>query len=150
MKIAVVVPAYNEGDRISEVLTQLVKTKLPIIVVDDGSKDSTFAKTSKFKVIAIQHKVNLGKGAALKTGVQAAFNLGAESVIIMDSDGQHKVEDLSKFSELIKSGKYDVVIGSRNLSYGVPLIRYLGNKFASLLVKFLFDIYVSDLLCGYR
>ena len=150
MKIAVVVPAYNENKRISKVLEKLVDTNLPIIVVDDGSKDQTFNTVKGFKVIALRHKVNLGKGAALKTGAQAAFSLGAQAVVIMDSDGQHKVEELPKFIQLINSGKYDIVIGTRNLSHGVPLIRYLGNKFASLFIRFLFNIYVSDLLCGYR
>src|SRR5258708_4432916 len=150
MKIAVVVPAYNENKRISKVLEKLVDTNLPIIVVDDGSKDQTFNTVKDFKVIALRHKVNLGKGAALKTGAQAAFSLGAQAVVIMDSDGQHKVEELPKFIQLINSGKYDIVIGTRNLSHGVPLIRYLGNKFASLFIRFLFNIYVSDLLCGYR
>lgn len=150
MKIAVVVPAYNENKRISKVLEKLVDTNLPIIVVDDGSKDQTFNTVKGFKVIALRHKVNLGKGAALKTGAQAAFSLGAQAVVIMDSDGQHKVEELPKFIQLINSGKYDIVIGSRNLSHGVPLIRYLGNKFASIFIRFLFNIYVSDLLCGYR
>src|SRR5258708_14351967 len=146
MKIAVVVPAYNENKRISKVLEKLVDTNLPIIVVDDGSKDQTFNTVKGFKVIALRHKVNLGKGADLKTGAQAAFSLGAQAVVIMDSDGQHKVEELPKFIQLINSGKYDIVIGSRNLSHGVPLIRYLGNKFASIFIRFLFNIYVSDLL----
>jgi glycosyltransferase involved in cell wall biosynthesis len=150
MKIFVVVPAYNEAKRIGEVLSGLEKTKLPVVVVDDGSSDRTFEIAKKYKVTALRHKINLGKGSAMKTGAEAAFSIGAEAVIFMDSDGQHKVEDLPKFTKALKTGKHDIVFGSRNLDLGVPLERYLGNKFASVLVNVLFGIYVSDLVSGYR
>ncbi|MFA5932970.1 MAG: glycosyltransferase family 2 protein [Microgenomates group bacterium] len=150
MKLAIVVPAYNEESRIGSVLQDLIKTKIPIIVIDDGSSDNTYKIVQSNKVIPLKHKINLGKGAALKTGCEAAFSLGVEGVIIMDSDGQHRVGDLDKFVAALETGNYDVVFGSRNLSFGVPFMRFVGNKFASVLVSFLFGIYVSDLICGYR
>lgn len=150
MKIIIVVPAYNEAERIGKVLQDLVKTKLPIIIVDDGSIDGTYEVIQKYKVTVLKHKINLGKGAALKTGCDAAFSLGAEGIIIMDSDGQHKVEDLDKFISALETENYDIIFGSRNLSFGVPFMRFIGNKFASVLVSFLFGIYVSDLICGFR
>lgn len=150
MKIFIVIPAYNEEKRINLVLQDLKKTGMPIIVVDDGSTDKTFEIAEKCGAQVLRHKVNLGKGAALKTGCDAAFLLGAEAIVMMDSDGQHKVEDLPKFIQALESGDYDIVFGTRNYSMGVPLVRYAGNKMASLLVSFLFGIYVSDLLCGYR
>lgn len=149
MKIFIVVPAYNEEKRIGEVLISLKKLKLTVIVVDDGSSDKTFNVAGKHNVTAIRHKVNLGKGAALKTGCEKAFGMGAEAVILMDSDGQHKTEDIPKFIEALEEG-ISVVFGTRNYSMGVPLIRYMGNKAASVLVALLFGIYVSDLICGYR
>lgn len=148
--IAVVIPAYNEADRIGLVLEELKKLKLPVFVVDDGSKDTTFEVTSSYPVTALRHKVNLGKGAALKTAAEAAFISGAEAVVMMDSDGQHKVSDLAKFIEALNDNRHEIIFGSRNLKMGVPLVRFLGNKFASVLVNLLFGIYVSDLLCGYR
>jgi glycosyltransferase involved in cell wall biosynthesis len=150
MKIFIVVPAFNEAKRIGEVLSALEKTKLPIVVIDDGSQDKTFQIAKKYKVTALRHYVNLGKGAAMKTGAEAAFLMGAEAVIFMDSDGQHKVEDLPKFSKALKTGNYDIVFGSRNLGMGMPIERYMGNKLASVLVNLLFGIYVSDLISGYR
>ncbi len=150
MDITVVVPAHNEEDRIGEVLKDLKKTKLSVIVVDDGSTDRTYQVAKRHKTIVLRHKVNLGKGAAMKTGCEAAFSMGAGAVILMDSDGQHKVEDLSHFIDALEKDKFDVVFGSRNLSHGVPLVRYMGNKMASLLVSLLFGIYVSDLICGFR
>lgn len=150
MNIFVVIPAFNEVRRIDNVLENIKNTNLPAILVDDGSFDKTFELAKKYPVTVLRHKVNLGKGAALKTGCEAAILLGAEAVILMDSDGQHKASDLSKFVEKIDSGSYDVVFGSRNLNFGIPLVRFLGNKAASILISLLFGIYVSDPICGFR
>lgn len=150
MKIYIVIPAYNESKRIGAVLDALKKVKLPVIVVDDGSWDRTYEEAKKSRFIVLKHRINLGKGAALKTGCDGAFSMGADGVIIMDSDGQHSINDLHYFIDALNQKKYDMIIGSRNFGLGVPLVRYLGNKFASVLVSILFGIYVSDLLCGYR
>lgn len=155
MKIAIVIPIFNEEIRILNVLKDLSKTLFPIIIIDDHSNDRTykiisdFIKFKKSKITLLQHKVNLGKGAALKTACQVAFNKGFDALVLMDGDGQHKVSDLSRFIEKIKEGN-EIVFGSRNWQLGVPLIRFMGNKIASILVSMLFGIYVSDLLCGYR
>ncbi len=150
MKIYIVLPSFNESGRIAEVLSELKKQQLPFIVVDDGSIDQTFFIARKYTPYVLRHRVNLGKGAALKTGCEAALKLGADAIVIMDADGQHKVSDLTKFLNLLKSNKYDVIFGSRNLNLNMPLVRYLGNKFASVLISLLFGIYVSDLICGFR
>ena len=155
MKIAIVIPAYNEEERIEDVIREVIKFKLPIIVVDDGSGDATSlklrgaSKTVK-SLTVLKHRVNLGKGAAMKTGAEAAFMMGADAVVFMDSDGQHKAADLPKFIKALERDKFEVVFGSRNLKAGVPFVRLFGNKFAARLISLLFGIYVSDLICGYR
>lgn len=150
MKIFVVIPSYNEEERIGAVLDEIKSAKIPIIVVDDGSEDKTYKEAHDRNIYVVKHKINLGKGAALKTGCEIAFSLGAEAIIMMDSDGQHKASDLHKFIQVLKSRKYNIIFGSRNSSYGVPLVRYLGNKLSTILVSFLFGICLSDLICGYR
>lgn len=150
MKIYLVIPAYNEAKRIENLLESLKEINLPAILVDDGSLDKTFELAKKYPVTVLRHKVNLGKGAALKTGCEAAILLGAEAVILMDSDGQHKVSDLPKFVGKISMETYDVVFGSRNLNIGVPLVRYIGNKIESVLISLLYGIYISDPICGFR
>lgn len=149
MKITVVIPAYNEEHRIGSLLKDLKNGGYRYLVVDDGSKDGTFHEAKQYGGMVLRHRVNLGKGAAMKTGAEAAFEMGADAVIFMDSDGQHLVSDLNNFIEALKKGN-QLVYGSRNLNYGVPLIRYLGNKAASLLISLLFGSYISDILCGFR
>jgi len=146
--IYIIICAYNEEEKVEKVVSKLKKFKIPIIVVNDASEDQTLTKTKKADFV-LSHKLNLGKGSAMRTGCEFAFERGARAVVFLDADGQHDPEDLPKFFMAINKG-YDLVFGSRNLSHGVPLVRYLGNKLGSVLVSLLYGIYVSDLLCGYR
>ncbi|MGA2910189.1 MAG: glycosyltransferase family 2 protein [Candidatus Microgenomates bacterium] len=153
MKIFVVIPLFNEEKHIAKVLKEVSRYKLPIVVIDDGSSDSSASAVQNTRLknlVFLKHKVNLGKGAAMKTGADYVFDHGANAAIFMDSDGQHQAADLPKFIKMVKSGKYDVVFGSRNYTYGVPLVRFLGNKFASVLMSMTFKVYVSDVLCGFK
>lgn len=149
MKIALVIPAYEEEDRIQDTLQSLKETTLPTIVVDDGSSDNTYKKATKLATHTLSHQINLGKGAAMKTGAEFAFNNGFDAIIYFDADGQHSPADINKLVRKLQEG-YDMVLGTRAYSVGVPFVRYIGNKFASLLVSILFGIYVSDLICGFR
>jgi glycosyltransferase involved in cell wall biosynthesis len=151
MKTFVVIPAHNEEKRIDGVLEGVKKyiSKDSIVVVDDGSEDNTFDIARKSGVVALRHEVNLGKGAALKTGCEAALLLGADAVITMDADGQHSPDDLPKFIKKIQSGN-DIVFGVRLLENGVPLVRALGNKIINLVTFLLFNFRVGDVWCGYR
>lgn len=153
MKISIVIPLHNENLHIGNVLRDVAKYKLPIVLVDDGSTDNSYQKAKNLKIknlTILSHKINLGKGAAMKTGADYAIAKKSDAVIFMDSDGQHVASDLQIFIKTLKTGKFDVVLGSRNFNYGVPLVRYLGNKVASMIMVLLFNIYVSDVICGYR
>ena len=150
MNITIVVPFYNEKKHIKEVVDGLSSYKLPIVLVDDGSSDSYILNAGSQKVTLLKHRINLGKGAAMKTGADFAFSSGADAVIFMDGDNQHKPEDIKKFIEVLETGKYDAVFGARNFNYSVPLVRYMGNKVVSMLLRILFGIYVSDVLCGFK
>ena len=147
MKISVVIPAYNEEKRIGSVLSEIKRMGLEVFVVDDGSKDSTSRVAQKYTPNVLRHRINLGKGAALKTGCEAAFKFGAEAVVVMDSDGQHKASDLPRFIKALR--EYEVVFGVRDLA-GTPTVRLLGNKLITFLVEVLFGIKVGDILCGFK
>ncbi|KKQ97151.1 hypothetical protein A3E15_03290 [Candidatus Woesebacteria bacterium RIFCSPHIGHO2_12_FULL_42_9] len=147
MKIFIVIPAFNEEKRIGKVLSDVKDQKFPFIVIDDGSKDKTSQIAKRYTPYVLRHSINLGKGAALKTGCLAAFKLGAEAVILMDSDGQHKASDLPKFVKALKI--CDVVFGVRNFGK-IPLVRLLGNKLITTIVSILYGINAQDILCGFK
>jgi len=150
MKIFIVVPFYNEEKRLKRMLDGIKGSKLEVVLVDDGSRDLSLAIAQKSGFDVIKHKVNLGKGAAMKTGTHAAFLKGADAVIFMDADGQHSLSDIPKFVKRLESEKYHIIFGTRKFDRNTPLERSLGNKVGSFLVNLLFGIKVTDLLCGFR
>ena len=154
LNIFVVVPVYNEELRAVETIKKILKVNksVKIVVVDDGSSDNSFRILKKYfdankRVVLSRHLVNLGKGAAMKTGLKIAWKLGGEAVIFVDADGQHDPKYLPKFIEKLE--KYPIVFGYRLLNKKSPWIRRNGNKFAGWLVNFLFGISRKDLLCGF-
>lgn len=154
MKVVIIIPAYNEARVISSVLLKLRKArvnKTTIIVVDDGSNDTSGEIARKMGVLVVRHKLNLGLGAALATGLLAAKRIGAEAVVTFDADGQHKVEDLQAVLEPVTSGKADVVIGTRlRHSASMPVSRFFLNWLANVLTFFLFGVWTTDSQSGLR
>ena len=150
MNIFLVIPSRDEGKRLDATL-KAVSSYFPlnrVVVVDDGS--CTAVKIPpKFPVMLLRHQINLGKGAALLTGTKFAFKKGADAVIFMDADGQHDPAEIPKFIKHLQKG-YDLVLGSRRPKLDTPLVRFLGNKAASLYISLLFGAYVTDLLSGFR
>ncbi len=149
MKTFLVIPAYNEKPSVITSLLQRTVKFVPLaqtIVVDDGSKKPLKLDT---KVALLRHDLNLGKGAALKTGCSFAFRSGADNIVMMDSDGQHDPKELKHFLSFLKQD-FDLVFGSRRPTIDAPLVRLLGNKFASVYINLMFGAYVSDILSGFR
>ena len=149
MNYFIVIPAYNESTRILKLLESLAPYKDKLIVVDDGSTDDTASIPRKMGITTLSHMINLGKGAALKTGCEYAFNHNADFVIVMDSDGQHNPKEIDSFIKEIEKGS-EIVFGVREFDKEAPLIRKIGNIIASKLVKLIFDISLPDILCGFR
>lgn len=148
-KTFLVISAYNEAERIGAVLEQAKRYCPNIIVVDDGSSDDTLEVAKKQRVIVLRHKINLGKGAALTTGCEAALALGAEILVLMDADGQHEPQDIPRLITGIKEG-YDLAIGMRNLNRKMPLSMFLGNKIFSASIQYFYNFKLSDTQCGFR
>jgi glycosyltransferase involved in cell wall biosynthesis len=146
--IWIVIPAHNEQKYIGTVLEKVSKYTKQIIVVDDGSQDSTSDQSQKFTKHVLKHQVNLGKGAALKTGCEYAFKVQhAEAVIVMDSDDQHDPAELPLFVAALQNSP--VVFGVRSFN-GMPKVRVYGNIVLSKLVQLLFGMYIPDILSGYK
>ena len=117
MKIAIVIPLYNEEVVIKDILLEL-KQKYPsynIIVVDDSSTDNSYKKACIKDIYLLKHSVNLGQGAALQTGIEYAKELGCSYVVTFDSDGQHNPDDIEPFVQRLDKGDVDIVLGSRFL-----------------------------------
>jgi len=151
-KIFFVIPAYNEEKSIGLVIDDLKRAGYKnIIVIDDGSRDNTYAEAKKKGVVALKHIINRGQGAALRTGIDCAIKQGAEFIVTFDSDGQHRVEDLSAMLEPVIKGEVDVTLGSRFLrKTKMPLGRKILLK-GSIIVQWLFyGIRLSDAHNGFR
>lgn len=147
-KFTIVIPAYNEEEIVESVLAEVVKrySKQEIILVDDGSTDKTYEMTRKVEGIKIiRHPYNKGYGAALKTGIRNASN---ETVVLMDGDGQHNPQDISRLAKLI--GDYDMVVGARTKDSEVSFFRQSGKKVLGLLANYLAGMKIPDLNSGFR
>lgn len=147
MKFAVI-PAHNEEANIRKVINETKKYISNIIVIDDGSKDKTFEEAKKEGVIVLKHIINLGKGAALKTGCDYAIKQGASKIIVLDADAQHEPSQIPQFFKELENA--DVVLGYRELNKDMPSILKLGNLFINKITKLLYGINLHDTQCGYR
>lgn len=150
--IYIVVTAFNEALYLARFLSKLQTQTSNIIVVNDGSTDGTFAIARQYSRHVLDHLVNLGKGAAMKTGADYAFEqLGAQAVIFMDGDDQHDVHDLPAFVTLLQQRRpAQLILGVRGLNHEMQLHRVLGNRFASWLVKLFFGVHVPDIPSGFK
>ncbi len=151
-KVYLVVPAFNESKVIYDVINEIKDAGYEnIIVVDDGSCDDTFKEASRHgDVIVLKHFLNRGKGAAVKTGIEAAKILGADAIVTIDADGQHDPANISKMLDLIKDG-HDVVLGSRLKDpKGMPKYKIVHNHIGNLCVWALFGLWVTDSQSGFR
>lgn len=148
----IVIPAYNEEKIIPSVLAEINRAGYQnIIVVDDGSRDQTAKEAERAGARVFRHRLNRGKGAATKTGIEAAKLLGADIVVTMDGDGQHNPQDISLLIKPIQQGRSDVVLGSRlKNAAGMPWYKILHNKIANLVTWYFYGLLVSDSQSGFR
>src|SRR5215469_16586055 len=135
MKVFIIIPVYNESTVIIDIVKKVIKQGYKnIIVIDDGSTDGTYKNLEKEKVILLRHVVNRGKGAAIKTGIEAAKILKADVIVTFDGDGQHNPGDIDKLYKEIQLG-YDVVLGYREFRKGkMPKLKILANNVANCFI----------------
>lgn len=112
----VVIPVFNEGPVIAEVVEHVRATFPNVVCVDDGSSDDSVTRIAGTGAHLVRHPINMGQGAALQTGLAYALaRHGGEYFLTFDADGQHRVADAERMVELSRSGDADVVLGSRFL-----------------------------------
>ncbi|WP_257160439.1 glycosyltransferase family 2 protein [Corynebacterium cystitidis] len=109
-----IVPCYNEGQVIREVVEHARETFPNIAVVNDGSKDNSREEIRASGAHLVDHPVNLGQGAAIQTGVEyARQHPGAQYFVTFDADGQHQVKDVVRMLERLRSEPVDIIVGTR-------------------------------------
>jgi glycosyltransferase involved in cell wall biosynthesis len=145
--VSVVIPAFNEGPVIAEVVAALTQAGpwREIIVVDDGSADGTGEHAAKAGAIVVRHPYNKGNGAAVKSGIRRA---SGEYVLIIDGDGQHSPEDARRL--VSRLGEYDLVIGARTTATQATQARRFGNSALNWLASYLTEHEIPDLTSGFR
>lgn len=139
---------FNEESHLQSFLSQLAKYSKNIIVVNDGSTDRTSKILNTFDFCVINHPENLGKGAAMKTGVEDAIAKNAGSVIFMDADGQHRTKDIKQFNSNLNNG-YDLVFGSRKYQNHPPVLNNFGKYIVTKLINIIYHTNRTDILCGF-
>lgn len=149
----VLIPTYNNDRTLEKVIGDTLEYTPNIIVVNDGSTDRTAEILERFpsNVTVVSHPKNLGKGAALRTGLQRAETLGYEYAIAIDADGQHFPADIPRFLEQVTPGKPILIIGNRNMtSENIPPKSLFGRKFSNFWVKLETNRDLLDSQSGYR
>jgi len=163
MKISIIIPSYNEQNSITDIINKLNNVKFPsfvdekeIIIIDDCSEDNTWDIVQELKnanpnIIIHRHAQNMGKGAAVKSGLKY---FTGDVFIVQDADLELSPDDIPRMIEAMIQLKVEFVNGSRYLA-GIsrPLAsykRYLANRFFSFLVSALIDVRLTDIACGYK
>lgn len=146
-KIYIVIPAYNEENSISGVIKDLKKHNYHnIIVVDDGSTDNTLKIARQSGNVVVRHPINLGQGAALRTGMDLALELGVDIIVTFDADGQHMAKDINKLIKPVISKEVDIALGSRFIdnSSNTPWLKKVLLKIGIILIFFMYGIMLTD------
>lgn len=155
MKVLVIVPAYNEEESIKKVVNE-IKSKnkdVDVIVVNDGSKDTTVKEAKNTEALVVDLPCNLGIGGAVQTGYLYAYNNNYDIAIQIDGDGQHDPSYIKQMVEIIQKKQADMVIGSRFIEktgYKQTFMRKLGNNVLSFIIRILTGKKIYDTTSGYR
>jgi glycosyltransferase involved in cell wall biosynthesis len=147
----VLIPAFNEEKTIAKVIVQAKKYADEIIVVDDGSTDSTAMIAEALGATLIRHRSNMGKGAALRSLVEEARKREAAVFITMDADGQHDPKEIPSIAEPVLKGEADIVIGMREMTAGsAPRERIVGNRVLDAIISVKAGRNIKDTQSGFR
>jgi glycosyltransferase involved in cell wall biosynthesis len=150
-KICVLIPAYNAQWTLGAVLKEIVPLEVDTVVVDDGSSDETGRVASEHGVQLLKHSLNLGKGAALRTGFQSILRKDYRVVITLDADGQHDPAEIPFLLKIFESVKPDILIASRAAEFGkMTFLRRFWNRLGVKAVARLCHSDITDSQSGFR
>jgi glycosyltransferase involved in cell wall biosynthesis len=155
-RIFVVMPAYNAARTLGQTFGELPHAIVDgVLLVDDHSSDSTVEMARQMGLTTFVHECNLGYGRNQKTCYREALKRGADIVVMLHPDYQYSPKLVTAMASLIAFGEYDVVLGSRilgrgALSGGMPLYKYISNRFLTLFQNLLLNFKLSEYHSGYR
>ncbi|HIG85643.1 MAG TPA: glycosyltransferase family 2 protein [Planctomycetes bacterium] len=154
--ISVVIPAYDAGATVADVVSRSLQQMDRVLVIDDGSSDTTADEAAGAGARVARHQENRGKGAALLTGMRQLIEEGATGVITLDADGQHLPEEIPKLLAMVAKSQQegapvDIVLGSRaHLFEGMSRARQSANRISSGLISFAAGKPFDDVQTGFR
>jgi glycosyltransferase involved in cell wall biosynthesis len=151
MNIGVLIPSFNEEKTIGWLVKAVKDLGFDVIVVDDGSQDDTakIARANAAEVIVNER--NLGKGASLRKAFELMKTRTYDAVIVMDGDGQHLPSDIAPFIDCYKNANPGIIVGNRmKKSKGMPLVRWITNRFMSFVISKMCHQWIPDTQCGFR
>ncbi|HQP37740.1 MAG TPA: glycosyltransferase family 2 protein [Polyangiaceae bacterium] len=156
MRTAAVIPAYQSQETIAHVVRSLLSRwphdpeAKPVIVIDDGSTDGTAKRAESAGAFVVSHARNRGKGAALRTGLRVARDLGWDAIVSVDADGQHPADEAWRLAEFPCDARA-VVLGVRNLqSAGAPRANQISNRISNFFLSVFTGRVLADTQCGLR
>jgi glycosyltransferase involved in cell wall biosynthesis len=144
--VYVIIPCYNEASVIRKTVTEVIDKGYSVIVVDDCSSDNSKKQIEGLPVFFLQHRVNMGQGAALQTGIDLALKKKAKYFVTFDADGQHDINDVPGMIELMETDCVDIIFGSRFLpgsktnvsrsrTFALNLGRFVGYLVSGILLS---------------
>jgi glycosyltransferase involved in cell wall biosynthesis len=148
MDVIALIPAYQEATRIASVI-DAAQRHLPVVVVDDGSRDDTAAVAEAAGATVLRQVPNQGKGAALRMGFRHALRAGCPAVVTLDADGQHDPTEIPAFLAAWEATQAPLVIGARTFGE-MPFVRRLANELGTRTFSWAVGRHVADNQSGYR
>jgi glycosyltransferase involved in cell wall biosynthesis len=150
-KIIVLIPVYNHPETIRDVVVRTLEIHDRVMVVDDGSDIDVADLLTGLNVQVIRHEKNMGKGAAILTGVREAAKLGTTHIITIDADGQHDPRDIKKFSPVIVQNPHAIIVGKRDFqNSNAPGSSVFGRSFSNFWMRVHTGKSVGDVQSGFR
>ena len=152
MSAWIVIAAYYESSSIGDVVSDVIEAGYEnIVVVNDGSDEATSDAARDAGATVLEHAINRGQGAALRTGMEYALRNGAEYIVHFDADGQHQADEIPSMLEPVRRGDVDITLGKRfEQSDSIPLSKYVVLQGAILFQFVLTGLWLSDAHNGFR
>jgi glycosyltransferase involved in cell wall biosynthesis len=159
MKLAVIIPAYNEEKTIAQVIREIPRNieginEVEVLVIDDGSTDNTIKEARNAGALVASHTKNEGLGISFSTGIREALKRGADIIVNIDADNQFDSNDIPKLVKPILENRADMVTGTRfkegKIIPNMSELKRRGNKFFVWLVNLMTGSKFTDVSCGFR